>query len=442
MLIYNHKKEFVGISEKILKTLGLSSLEELKRHCDDFASLFLKQTGYIHNFSQIHWIDYILCSYSNSGFKAVVLLNDKEFNTTITIRTIYLSDEADKKAYIIELANLTQKISGLDGYSQKQPPQTHKTQPPKTNETQSVELAPKVQPIKAPEPTIVKPVKVEPIVNKTIEPTQSVFEIKGDPDTYKFDPKQTSSELGLPLELVEEFVCDFIEQAHSFKNQLYRHLKEGDLKNLRSLAHQLKGVAANLRIQNALETLITLNTSSDPRELKHNLDKLYTITSNLAIQSHIEDTSICHQYYSDKQDQAQHDSEYAISFKQEEPQELDVTLEQDDMELSIKQPDTPKNVPHYNKEAIAQEIGLDISIFNDIFSQYLSEAKNITKEMLALANSSQQDKIVLLAKELKSMNENMRIDFFNQKLQGLINQNSSDLNEDINSILTSLEQLS
>jgi len=42
MVIYNHKKEFVGIEEKDLRVLRLATLAELQNEAADFADLFVR----------------------------------------------------------------------------------------------------------------------------------------------------------------------------------------------------------------------------------------------------------------------------------------------------------------------------------------------------------------------------------------------------------------
>ena len=42
MLIYNNKREFIGIDADDLETLGFSNLEELKEQYADFADMFAK----------------------------------------------------------------------------------------------------------------------------------------------------------------------------------------------------------------------------------------------------------------------------------------------------------------------------------------------------------------------------------------------------------------
>ncbi len=98
---------------------------------------------------------------------------------------------------------------------------------------------------------------------------------------YVYNPQVASDELGLPVDLIEEFIGDFIQQSYDFKEELYTHLTNDDLSDLKLLSHKLKGVAANLRIEDAFEVLSIINTSSNMDEIRATLDHFYTIISKL-----------------------------------------------------------------------------------------------------------------------------------------------------------------
>ncbi|MDP1784189.1 MAG: Hpt domain-containing protein, partial [Sulfuricurvum sp.] len=60
MLLYNYKQEFIGIDDEELHLLNYSSLEELLSVCSDVADLFANEPGYIHNFKNFGWINFLL----------------------------------------------------------------------------------------------------------------------------------------------------------------------------------------------------------------------------------------------------------------------------------------------------------------------------------------------------------------------------------------------
>jgi len=106
MLIYNSQKEFLGIDQKDLNTLGFNDLVSLKTEAADFADLFVKIPGHIHNFKHVHWIDFITCAESNEKSKAIINVNSKSFKCSIDIKTAYLVDAPESEAYLVYLNNL------------------------------------------------------------------------------------------------------------------------------------------------------------------------------------------------------------------------------------------------------------------------------------------------------------------------------------------------
>ena len=119
MIIYDNNKQFIGIDEENLKSLGYSNLASLQAESADFADLFIKTPGHIHNFKHVHWIDFILCSTDKSSSKAIIHANGKNFSCLLDIKTIYLSSAPTKASFIILLNNLrllsaeeNQEISG------------------------------------------------------------------------------------------------------------------------------------------------------------------------------------------------------------------------------------------------------------------------------------------------------------------------------------------
>lgn len=325
MLIYNHKKELLGIDETDLKSLGFSSLSQLQAQADDFADLFVKEPGHIHNFKHIHWIDFAECSDSIENSKVIIKTNSKSFKCNIEVKTAYLIDNPSQKAFLVYLQNLRELSINDKG---------------EVTETLITASTPKIQeeapkPVAVVEPTYdqnpIEEQKSEPdfkeereIETETIEPEKEVkleTEKESEEKTYEesllesnldeplnveideedrteeidsgnvleevqnnyvYDPHVASEELGLPVDLIEEFIQDFIDQAKEFKNGLYSSFKSGDTSTVKSLSHKLKGVAANLRIEDALEALTIINTSDNQTEVESNLNTFYIIISKLA----------------------------------------------------------------------------------------------------------------------------------------------------------------
>ncbi|WP_456485571.1 hypothetical protein [Hydrogenimonas sp.] len=68
-------------------------------------------------------------------------------------------------------------------------------------------------------------------------------------ETIDFDPNEASDALGLPASLIIEFVNDFIKQAKEEKIHFETASSNGEITMINEAAHKLKGVAANLRIE-------------------------------------------------------------------------------------------------------------------------------------------------------------------------------------------------
>lgn len=485
MLIYNFQKEFLGIDEKDLLTLGYKDLSELRAEVTDFADLFVKTPGYIHNFKHVHWIDYITCAESTEESKVIIHANEKNYRAVITVTYAYLIDNPNQKAYFIHLNNLRaltpQEYDAISGdITQKPAPQKPSPQqvPPApqikkektvtqdkheildvgdlsfdTHEKQETVEKPKETPPSA-EPQLHVEAQKEKTVPK--EKTLPKEEVKPK-STYTYDPTVASKELGLPLDLIEEFLQDFINQANDFKTDLYKSLDEGDIDNVKILSHKLKGVAANLRIEDAYEILSIINASSDIDIIHTNLNDFYTIIAKLAgeekaiipikdeeVPQKIDIPELC-----DDEFVAPEESEELLTFKEDEP-ELTLELQEETPELEIdSQPQEKIEIieeeseDQYSKEKIANEIGLDINSFNELFEEFIKEAHTImTKIYDALAIENYQT-LKQLALKFKGMSDNMRMHTFTKEVETLIySTDKNALTQAVNEIKNRLTTIS
>jgi HPt (histidine-containing phosphotransfer) domain-containing protein len=357
MLIYNFQKEFLGIDEKDLKTLGFDSLSELRNEVTDFADLFVKTPGYVHNFKHVHWIDFVNYANTSEESKVLININSKTFKATLSVSTLFLIDNVTAPAYMIYLNNLRplsasekatisnevldRKLPKVEHQESKvfisqqestpppiideyDKPLEVNVQEPMIEESNNIpEPIPEVHtPVKEettnnyeiqensndllnmdelsldvfeetqkPQETIPTPTpapKVTPAPQKEVEkpiletPVTTEQESSEEENNYKYDPQIASKELGLPLDLIEEFIQDFIDQAKEFKSEIYTAIEEGDIDAVKVLSHKLKGVAANLRVEDAHEVLTNVSSTSDMNVIHENLNRFYKIISKLA----------------------------------------------------------------------------------------------------------------------------------------------------------------
>lgn len=531
MLIYNYKKEFLGIDQSDLEILGLSNLSDLHKEAADFADLFVKTPGYVHNFEHVHWIDYISCSESGVESKAIINIKSKNYSANIDIQTLFLADNPSQKAFIVNLTNVkplshaqSEKISA--DILERPAPKTAADSAKPLTQTDELE-----DDVSQPSDETYEPVYAEASVdmiedvydNEVLEVDlgedtfvgldeerlgESVskekarvkaHEIEPEDETaesaYVFNPHVASEELGLPIDIVEEFIQDFIAQADSFKADMYKSAKDSDFDSLKILSHKLKGVAANLRVEDALETLSVINSSHDLNEIKKNLDKLYKIFDKLSNKDYSLPRSV------DKIQAETKDEEFILSLKDDVHSELvshkqpdefenlaedivfdviddsdvpshidileleddeflkqDISLIDDDFdyeELSIldeyvddescenPQEEALEIAMSYDKELIANDIGVDIDSFNELFSDYIGESKELTDSIASAIKNDNLDGCKSATIKLKGMSENMRLHQFDNELNTIIKSSSVDgLSECLDAIVSKLSEIS
>jgi len=496
MLIYSHDKEFLGIDESDLKAFSISNLTELQSQTADFADLFVKIPGYIHNFKNIHWIDYVACGESGEEQKVIIKIKDKSYLTSISIKTIYLIDNPSQKAYIVNLNNIRNLsvsesqtlLASAEQQSVAKPIETPKAAKP--IEKQDLPLEEKVLPQAVFDPYDLHPNEVAPTIEQNITPVTPLDEVKEEIEpiqaaentllketlkaeqiidnvddkedalfaNYIYNPQVPSEDLGLPIDLIEEFVEDFIAQATSFKTNLYDSMKSGDINNLKVLAHKLKGVAANLRIEDALDALTKINLSQNLDVIQTNLDRFYKIIlklSNKTIEpeakseiKEVEDDFILtfkDDTFNHKAKKSSSDfdtdttSDIKISDSHvpdfielpeladdeflKQPIELDKSEIYDEDLLFLDDKIDAQEL--YDKRRAAHEIGLDMESFNVLFEDYMIESRELANLITKSIQESDLAKSKNAAIKLKGMSENMRVHNFDNDLEMIINADNT-----------------
>ncbi len=88
------------------------------------------------------------------------------------------------------------------------------------------------------------------------------------PIHFDFQLEEAANDLSLPVELIEEFVHDFIEQAHIETKKMLEAYEKGDLDAIQKIGHLLKGASSNLRINALSDTLYQIQFCEDPSNLE------------------------------------------------------------------------------------------------------------------------------------------------------------------------------
>ena len=96
--------------------------------------------------------------------------------------------------------------------------------------------------------------------------TISLEDIK--PIHFDFQLEEAADDLSLPVELIEEFIHDFIDQAHIETKKMLTAYEKGDLGAIQKIGHILKGASSNLRINVLSDTLYQIQFCEDNSKLE------------------------------------------------------------------------------------------------------------------------------------------------------------------------------
>jgi len=110
------------------------------------------------------------------------------------------------------------------------------------------------------------PVQAEPETPSQSFGTLDLSDVK--PIHFDFRLEEAANDLSLPVELIEEFVHDFIDQANSETKKMLTAYEEGDLDAIQKIGHLLKGASSNLRINALSDTLYAIQFCEDSSQLE------------------------------------------------------------------------------------------------------------------------------------------------------------------------------
>jgi HPt (histidine-containing phosphotransfer) domain-containing protein len=271
--------------------------------------------------------------------------------------------------------------------------------------------------------------------------------------SYKFDPNVAAHELGLPVDLIQEFIGDFIQQAYEFKDELFEAVLKGDTNNIKILSHKLKGVAANLRIEDAFETLSIINTSNDSIEIEANLKYFFTIIAKLEgkeVSTAPEAPRVQEEKVIETPKSAPitlDDDIYNLVLKEdsipvfqeeeksvEEPvfektfyEDLSETV--DAVEEEILVPETPMEVTgptlHCDKHFIAGQLGIEDDFFDELIEEYKTDALSAGVAITAAIGAFDTHAWKKAASHLKGISDNLRLNEISDELAILSQTNDA-----------------
>ncbi len=380
MILYDHQKKILAINEQTLEMLGYQSIEQFRKEIYDVAQLFVKRPGYLHEFRSFHWIDYVLT------------------NNTITHRAIIRTKDAKEIETFVKVNQLS-ALSGLLSYFLV------------TFELNTFSECDFNQ-----EATAQQPIQQEfPQEEATLEP--QIQEIKIEPKEYPTpDLVQIASELNLGEDIVEDFIQEYIQHALQKLPEINEAIENEDAKRLFELAHTLKGVAANLRLQPAFEILAKIKKDSSIETMVEILNEYYSYILFLAKTYGIDTGEVVLKLPKTKPTMQTYTKPKAAP--QAKPQPIQEMAKETQSQEKFKEAPT--------KEA-AKELGLSV----DEYQEYLKELINEIKLNLAYNNYNELHKLASFARNLYLQECAKYLDQVN------INQNP----ELVKKCITDLEQL-
>ena len=223
MILYSADKKFMGMDQDDLQQLGYKSLPEFIKDYQDFADTFIDYPGYIYNYEDFSWIDYILNS-NDSDFQAMVYSNSNGFACDLEISPYYLVSSAQNHGYAVNLhriralskeqINYINKIatSGKKGVAQvnmlndntidilKETPALNEN-PEASNNSFQAEI---------PQATLKN--SYQKGENSFSHDDKTIISKLSVSPNYRFNPVITSEELGLAVEVIEEFIDDLLNK--------------------------------------------------------------------------------------------------------------------------------------------------------------------------------------------------------------------------------------
>ena len=465
MLIYNNKKEFTGVDEQTLRKIGYNTINELNQDVSDFADLFDNRPGLVHNYKNFSWVDFLLHT-DKENVTANIRCNSKIYSCGFRVEAFYFAhlDEPDNLGYAVNLTDL--HIIGDDDGSELREVQPQVDLTAGFTPPISVQAAPKepspFEKAVAVEPAIQEslyepesPVAVEqetlvPALEMQIDEPEEEVEIQEvvqsatpnvsipstyrgsivleTPSDYVFDPSVAADELGLPSDLIDEFVGDFIQQAEKFQPEILEALKQEDFDTIQILSHKLKGVAANLRIEDALEVLTFVNSSRDAILLRDYLDlftsimhKLSGVTVEATVEATAEEGSL-----EDITTNSLDDDEDMYSFDLMDSAETlpDLALEE---EVTTQE---SINEPAFELQAEPEEQEPEDEL-QEYINEFIEHANFLKPDFEEALKTQDFQEIRTIASTLKGMCESLELTELADMLEAI--QTTDDINEAINS---------
>lgn len=208
-----------------------------------------------------------------------VIENIKEQNKLFLTPAAEIKAEVESNVSVakeeIEIIPIDENIISLKEENKEQLPEIQIE--PVIRETNPIEININEMGLETPDSLIALESKEE---NKSVFQADSDKYLKIDlsdikPLPFDFILDESAKELSLPIDIVKEFIKDFIEQCYEDTDKIIKKYEEHDIEKIKKLAHTLKGISSNLYMMPLADTLLELQNNDDLTQVKPLVEKYW-----------------------------------------------------------------------------------------------------------------------------------------------------------------------
>ncbi|MCH9812415.1 MAG: hypothetical protein K0U47_00535 [Epsilonproteobacteria bacterium] len=265
MILYDDKYNFLGMSSETLGFLGYEDINEFLSLNSDVANLFVRKEGFIYNFENFSWIDFVLFSGSANKSALITLKNGQETKVDLSIKEVHLANEMNgiRKMYGVKL--ISENFHEISGVAKQESPIKGAIGGFTLGEVSAPEIN------KEPEPIAEEVVQQESFEQAIEASKEQVSEpVKNDSFILNFSedalkPKEEIQET--PVETVQE------ESSEEFKLDLFKtdtpQEVQTETKEITPLASE-----AQTQTQSASSNFFTLDTQTPTEDAVNETDEV------------------------------------------------------------------------------------------------------------------------------------------------------------------------
>jgi hypothetical protein len=392
VFLYDANRQCIAADDESARALGYPSAQAFLEEVGDVAKLFIEKPGYVYNFRNFSWIDFVIFNPTREH-KVLIPTSIGEIDTILSVRR--LKDRGSNDLYAVVLKDIdnldvsstfiyegdrtfeideselkmaqeaeeprsidtpalemVEQGRGADLYEEgggsisQLITQSHSSHPSMEHggdgdEVVALELVDSITQEESGSETMA----YESSVAQKVAAKEDNKEVGGGMESKRttaqknraydgpratYDLAAVAQELEIDEDLIQELLEDFLHQAREIEPSIYEALETKNLRKLKDLIHKIKGAVANLRIKGADEILVQTSNVEDFERLGEITDQFYAYLAKL-------EEYLYHQYGIGEPPQHSPETEEPLTLKldestteTEEPAEDPLTLKLDE----------------------------------------------------------------------------------------------------------------